>query len=151
MEEIGASIATSNVIPRQQHVFISHSEEDRAVALDIVRTLESDSFPCWIAPRNIDAGSSWMGAFVDAIVASQLMVVVVSKSSLVSQHVLREVTIADEERVPFLPFCIDNTPMSKDFRFFFSTAQRLQAGESVAMAIALLRRSVAKRLRPQHA
>jgi hypothetical protein len=90
-----------------------------------------------------------MGAIVDAIVASQMMVVVVSAHSQTSKHVLREVTIADDEKVPFVPFCIDNSTMSKDFRFFFSTAQRLDAlGHSMTSALASLRESVAKRLRP---
>ena len=149
MEAIVQPATASGVVPRQQHVFISHSDQDREVALEIVGALEADLFPCWIAHRDIAAGSSWMGAIVDAIVASKLMIVVVSQHSMASQHVLREVTIADDERVPFLPFCIDSSPMSKDFRFFFSTAQRLNApGHPIAIAINVLRDSVARRLNP---
>lgn len=88
-----------------------------------------------------------MGAIVDAIVVSQLMVVVVSKYSTASDNVLREVTIAADERVPFMAFRIDESPLSKDFRFFFSTGQRLDAfTHSQKEAIGLLRASVAGRL-----
>jgi hypothetical protein len=149
MAEIARPTSITAVPPPQRHIFISHSEHDLPIALDIVQTLEADFFKCWIAHRDIPPGSTWMGAIVDAIVASQMMVVVVSAHSQTSKHVLREVTIADDEKVPFVPFCIDNSTMSKDFRFFFSTAQRLDAlGHSMTSALASLRESVAKRLRP---
>lgn len=129
------------------HVFISHATEDQQICLKIVQTLETNSLRCWIAHRDIAAGSSWMGSIVNAIVASRLMVVVVSRHSMHSQHVLREVTIADEERVPFLPFCIDDSPLSNDLRFFFSTAQRLDAFvHSQPRGLELLGESVARRL-----
>jgi hypothetical protein len=147
VEEVVTSSAVAADESGYRHIFISHADEDRTVSLQVVRALETDSFRCWIAHRDIAAGSSWMGAIVNAIVASRLMVVVVSRHSVDSQHVLREVTIADDERVPFLPFCIDGSPLSSDFRFFFSTAQRLDAFvHSQENAIELLRQSVAKRL-----
>jgi hypothetical protein len=134
--------------PPERHVFISHADEDRATSMEIVGALEGDAVQCWIAHRDIPPGSSWMGAIVDAIVASRLMVVVVSKHSLVSENVLREVTIAADERVPFVPFCIDESPLSKDFRFFFSTAQRLDAHRHPReAAMSLLQASVAARLK----
>lgn len=147
MEVISSPFSVTVTPPPEKHVFVSHADEDRPLSLTLVGALEDDSFPCWIAHRDIPPGLSWMGAIVDAIVASRLMIVIVSKYSVGSENVLREVTIAADERVPFLAFRIDDSPLSKDLRFFFSTAQRLDAfSHSQADAIALLRASVAKLL-----
>jgi len=141
------SAAATASAPTQRHIFISHADEDRLMSIEVVEALEADLFPCWIAHRDIPPGASWMGAIVDAIVASRLMIVVVSKYSIASENVLREVTIAADERVPFLPFCVDGALFSKDFRFFFSTAHRLNAFNLPQQeAIGLLRASVAGRL-----
>ena len=54
-------------------------------------------------------------------------------------------TIADNENVPFIPFCIDAEPLSNDFKYFFSTAQRLDAGRmSRSDALTMLSMSVSK-------
>ena len=55
-----------------------------------------------------------------------------------------QVTIADSENIPFLPYCIDATPLSNDFKYFFSAGQRLDAadidrGDALARLVAAVR------------
>jgi hypothetical protein len=40
-------------------VFISHSSKDKAIADAICEHLESAGTRCWIAPRDIQAGTEW--------------------------------------------------------------------------------------------
>lgn len=109
-------------------VFVSHAEEDHELAEAIVTTLERDKLRCWIAPRDIPAGvRSWAGPIVEAIARSRVFVVILSAPSNASIEVLREVTLANEEKVPFMPVRIDDAPLSADFRYFFATAQRTDA------------------------
>lgn len=109
-------------------VFVSYASEDAAIADQIVGAIEESGRSCWIAHRNLTAGTpSWSGAIVGAIANSHVVVVLVSARSVTSKQVLREVTLADDEDIPLLPLCIDDTPLSKDLRYFFSSAQRLDA------------------------
>lgn len=104
---------------------MSSVDEDRAVVDAMIATLEGKGFRCWVAHRDIAPGESWAGAIVGAIVASGLMIVVVSAKSCLSRQVLREVTIADNEQVPFVPLRVDASELSPDFRYYFSTSQQL--------------------------
>jgi hypothetical protein len=108
-------------------VFVSYADEDRTLADQIVEVLEHSSCLCWVSHRNIHAGRSWASAITEAIACSRIVVVVVSKYSNVSQHVLREVTIADQEKIPLIPLCIDDTSLSSNLNYFFITTQRLEA------------------------
>lgn len=120
---VPASSATGKV-----DVFVSHASEDHDLAEAIVVALERERLRCWIAPRDIPAGvRSWAGPIVEAIARSRVFVVILSSSSNSSIEVLREVTLANEEKVPFMPVRIDNSPLTSDFRYFFATAQRLEA------------------------
>ena len=127
---VAQQAGTPSVAPatRPVDVFVSHAEEDHELAEAIVSELERDRVSCWIAPRDIPTGvRSWAGPIVEAIARSRVFVVILSTSSNGSIEVLREVTLANEERVPFMPVRIDDTPLSADFRYFFATAQRMEA------------------------
>ena len=109
-------------------VFVSYAKDDRALADKVVAVLERNGRACWIAHRNIPAGNqSWAGAIVEAIANSRIVIVVVTAKSIASKQVLREVTLADNESIPLLPLCLDRAPLSKDLKYFFASAQRLEA------------------------
>ena len=114
--------------PAEFAVFLSHASADRALVVEVMESLESAGLRCWVSFRDLAAGEpSWAGAIVGAIAHCALMVVVVSKHAVGSRQVLREVTIADSENIPVLPYCIDTTPLSNDFKYFFVAGQRLDA------------------------
>ncbi len=114
--------------PADFAVFLSHASADRALVADVLASLESAGLRCWVSFRDMAAGEpSWAGAIVGAIANCALMVVIVSKHAVGSRQVLREVTIADSENIPLLPYCIDTTPLSNDLKYFFVTGQRLDA------------------------
>jgi hypothetical protein len=132
---------------RVEHaIFISHAKEDRALVERVVTALEETRLRCWVSYRDIPAGeSSWAGAIAGAIATSRIVVIVVSRHAMASKQVLREVTIADNENIPFIPFCIDEEPLTNDFKYFFSTAQRLDAGKmSRSEALTMLSMTVRK-------
>jgi hypothetical protein len=87
----------------QHAVFISYSSLDRAAAEAVCTALESRDISCWIAPRDIRAGSSYGEALIDAIGASRLLVLVLTASSNESPHVLREAERAASKAIPILP------------------------------------------------
>jgi hypothetical protein len=107
-------------------VFVSSAEADRDYVDELVETLERVGHNCWASHRELLGGEpSWAGAVAGAIATSKTVVVVVSRNSIASKQVLREITLADSENIPFVPFCIDDSPLSQDLKYFFATAQRL--------------------------
>jgi hypothetical protein len=132
---------------RHQQIFISFADEDRAMVDHMVGTLESDGTRCFVAYRDITAGDSWPGAIEHAIVESCLILVVVSRASVVSPYVLSEVAIAYSERIKFLPIHVDDAALSPDLKFFLINAHRLHvAGLPLGEMLEVLRRAIRKRL-----
>lgn len=129
-------------------VFLSYSTNDTPLLEQIARDLEGAGHRCWYAPRNVpDNTPNWPRAIVEAIAKSRLMVILVTKQSMESEQVLREVTIAADEKIPLLPFSIERIVLPPDFKYFFSTGQRLElAGVPTEQALERLRASVATRL-----
>jgi hypothetical protein len=108
-------------------IFISHAEEDADRANAVVRALEERGARCWIAPRDITPGTTWGGAISQAIAASRLMVLFVSRKANESQHVLREVERAVSRRVPVIPLRLERLELSPDLEFYLGAPQWLDA------------------------
>jgi hypothetical protein len=91
-------------------VFISYGKEDKKVGFAICNALESAGVGCWIAPRDIAAGSDWTSAIVAAIAECRFMVLVFSAKTNESDHARREVLHALEMRRYIFPFRIEDVP-----------------------------------------
>ncbi len=122
----------------RRDVFISYASQDKAVAESVCTALEKAGLVCWIAPRDVVPGESFAGAIVHAIDATKVTVLVLSKHSAASQHVLREVERASSKRHPVIAFRIDLAPMPADFEYFLNTSQWLDAS-AIGVKHALLK------------
>ncbi|MDO4552541.1 MAG: toll/interleukin-1 receptor domain-containing protein [Bacillota bacterium] len=104
-------------------VFISYSSKDKQTADILVETLEQEGFPCWIAPRNIPAGTVWAKAITDAIQASKYFVLLFNRNSNASEQVVREVNLAIKYCEILLPLKIDESEPQNALEYYLSTAQ----------------------------
>jgi hypothetical protein len=115
-----------HVPPRRHEIFISYSSKDSVFADEVVRALERRGRVCWIAPRDIPPGvPSWAEPIVTAIASSRLMLVLLTKNSIPSVDVMREVTLAADEKIPLLAVSLDAAPLSPSLRYYFVAGQRL--------------------------
>jgi formylglycine-generating enzyme required for sulfatase activity/WD40 repeat protein len=108
-------------------VFISHSAKDKTVADATCACLEQRGIRCWVAPRDIVAGSDWSASIIDGINGAGVMVLILSKHSNVSKQVIREIERAANRGIPILPFRVDDTVLSKSLEYFLSSAHWLDA------------------------
>jgi hypothetical protein len=112
--------------PRRHEVFVSYSSKDSEFADELVRALEMRKRTCWIAPRDIPAGvPTWAEPIVTAIASSRLVLVLLTENSIPSMEIMREVTLAADEKIPLLAVNLDATPLSPGLRYFFVAGQRL--------------------------
>jgi TolB-like protein/Flp pilus assembly protein TadD len=109
-------------------VFISYASQDAALSEALCAALEREGVACWIAPRNVRPGDFYADAIVNAINASPLLVLVLSKNSADSAHVLREVERASAKRRPIIAFRIDTAPLPPGLEYFLSASQWIDAG-----------------------
>ena len=89
-------------------VFVSYSAADRAPALSVVEGLESRGIRCWVAPRDIPAGSEYGEEIVEAIKGCRILVLIFSAQANSSPHVRREVERAVSARRAILPFRVED-------------------------------------------
>lgn len=108
-------------------VFISYASQDGAVADALCAALERGGVACWIAPRNVRPGDFYADAIVNAINACPVLVLVLSKNSVDSAHVLREVERASAKRRPVIAFRIDAAPLPAALEYFLSASQWIDA------------------------
>jgi hypothetical protein len=111
-------------------VFVSYSSKDSSQVRRIVGELEKRGRLCWMAPRDIPPGvPSWAEPIVTAIASSKLMLVLLTEHSIPSVEVLREVTLAADEKVPLLGVSLDATRLSPGLRYYFVAGQRLDVAQ----------------------
>ncbi len=111
----------------KHQVFISYSSQDAPYANAICKTLEDAGIPCWIAPRDLTAGSRWGGSIVEAIQASKAILVVFSKHADESPQMSREVEIAVNARLQPIPIRIANSMPTGDMEYFLGVSHWFNA------------------------
>jgi hypothetical protein len=127
-------------------VFLSYSSVDKALVDRVVAAVEVDGPRCGVAHRDIPpAVVSWAAPIVTAISSSRLAVVLLTEHSIGSDEVLREVTIAADEKIPMLGVSLDATPLTPGLRYFFTAGQRVDlVGLRADDQVARVARAVAK-------
>ena len=108
-------------------VFLSYSHTDRETADQICAGLEAEGLRCWYAPRDIAPGADWAASIIEAINATQVMVVVLSEDSNASEQVRREISCAVSARVPLAVYRLQNTRLSRSMQYYLATVPAVDA------------------------
>ena len=77
-----------------QELFFSHSSEDEEIATKITQTLRNHGIPVWISSTNINGAQQWHDEIGKALSRCDWFAVLLSKSSVESKWVKREVVYA---------------------------------------------------------
>ncbi len=108
-------------------VFVSHASKDRVVANAVCARLEAAGIRCWIAPRDIVAGTSYGESIIEAIRAAKVMVLVFSSNANSSGQVPKEVERAVSNGLAILPFRIEDVMPGKSLDYFIGSVHWLDA------------------------
>ncbi len=104
-------------------IFISHSSLNSDAAEKLCAMLEKQSFDCFIAPRDIRSGYEYAEELVNGIDNSDLVVLLLSKDSNTSPHVLREVERAVSKKKPIIVYKLEEVTLTKSLEYFLMTHQ----------------------------
>ncbi|MBX7168532.1 MAG: toll/interleukin-1 receptor domain-containing protein [Pirellulales bacterium] len=89
-----------------RHLFMAHASEDFGLVRTIADELERKGIRCWYYERDAIEGRSYLPQIRDAIRDSVAMVVIVSKDSLLSHDVTKEIEIGYRSRKQQIPVAV---------------------------------------------
>ncbi len=110
-----------------KRIFVSYSSPDAAKANLIREALEDHDISCWIAPRDLSAGTQWGAGIVQAIQACEAVVVVFSDAANRSPQVAREMELAVSNRKPLIPIRVADAMPTDDMQYFLGVSHWFNA------------------------
>ena len=99
-------------------IFVSYAHQNAETVLPIVSKVEAAGLKVWIDREEIRAGELWAGMIVRAIKASGRFCLMCSEAAFASNHVRREVYLADKYGKDMLPIRLDTSEMPEDIEYF---------------------------------
>lgn len=104
-------------------VFVSYAHANSETVLPLASDLEAGGIGVWIDRDDIKGGQGWAGMIVRAIKSSGRFCLMCSAEAFASDHVRREVYLADKYGKPMLPVKLDDAPMPEDIEYFLIDRQ----------------------------
>ena len=87
-------------------VFVSYTEADLPIAVEVVRCLDEAGFSTWHFKRDCEEGRWYGDQITDAIRVAEAVVVVLTRATMASDPVHREVALGTKLRKKFLPVVV---------------------------------------------
>ena len=108
-------------------IFFSYNQKDLEHAMGLVKFLEDRNYSCWIAPR--DVVLSYASDIVDAISKCKVFVVVITKNSIGSVHVLNEIEQAykyySKGRLAIIPLFLEKVDLPPALDYYLARIQHI--------------------------
>jgi len=112
--------------PTGDPLFVSYSHADNTAVLPVVEAVQAQGRNVWIDKQGVSGGQGWAGEIVRAIKGAKGVIVMCSKHAFESDHVKREVYLADRYKKPMVPVFLEAAPPPEDFEYFFAGVQWLE-------------------------
>lgn len=116
--------------PAADSVFVSYARANQALVLPVIEGAKQAGRNFWLDQQGLTVGEGWAGEIVRAIRGAAGVVVMCSKAAFESDHVKREVYLADRYRRKLIPVFIEDATPPEDFEYFFAGVQHLKLYET---------------------
>lgn len=110
--------------PPRRQVFLSYSRRDRRQVDLLADQLRRRGIDVWIDHTDLLGSEAWPTEIVAAIRRSHAAVVVLSRHSVASEHVSREVQLAGKEDRPIFPVRLEPVDVPDHLAYFLTGRQR---------------------------
>jgi hypothetical protein len=111
-------------------VFVSYARANAPIVMPVVEQLKRAGRKLWLDQEHLSAGETWAGEIVRAIRTAEGVCVMCSPAAFESDHVKREVYLADRYKKRLLPVFIEEATPPEDFEYFFAGVQHLKLFET---------------------
>ena len=106
-------------------IFISYSRMDSEQALSLAEKLRAEGMEVWIDQHGLEGATSWSKEIIEAIESSMALVVLLSASSILSDNVTRELSIAFDAKKTILPIELELVTLPTEFKYQLAGIQRV--------------------------
>lgn len=111
-------------------IFVSYSRLDKNIVFPFVKRIEQElNTTCWIDSEGIESGSQFEEVIVNAIEESEVVLFMLSDSSINSKWTKREVLYAEDEGKRIVPIVVDDKGLRKWFRFHFGNVDYIDIND----------------------
>jgi TolB-like protein/Flp pilus assembly protein TadD len=124
-----------------EDVFVSYSRQDSDKVLALTGMLRAAGVGVWMDVRNIDGAVLWGEEIVNAVAKSKVLLLLVSKTAVSSQNVVKEVLLASERKGHILPVDLEPTEIPSSLKYALAGIQHIEyyRGDADAQLKAILR------------
>ena len=133
------------------HIFISYSRRDSQFVDALRYQFESNGIPVWVDRTDIQGGSKWRSEIVQAIDEADSVVIVLSRHSIQSDNVRKELDVAEGFKARVIPLEIEPVAIPPDFQYQLAGLQRIEFSKGFEAGFAQLLDALRKSPRPPHA
>ena len=107
-------------------VFISHSSKDRDFAERLAKYLEEKhEISAWVCFDDLKGGDNWPEAINAEIENCDKAILLISKSSVVSDHVENEIALASTHKKPVIPVNLDRSTLSGTLAYYLQKTHQI--------------------------
>lgn len=110
-------------------LFVSYARANESVVLPVIEAAGQAGRRFWLDRHGVVAGDGWAGEIVRAIRGAAGVLVMCSKAAFESDHVKREIYLADRYKKKLVPVFIEPAEAPEDFEYFFAGVQPLNLFE----------------------
>jgi hypothetical protein len=116
---------------RTDAVFVSYARANQGIVLPLIDAAKRAGRKFWVDQKGgVNAGDGWAGEIVRAIRSAADVMVMCSKAAFESDHVKREIYLADRYKKRLVPVFIEHAEPPEDFEYFFAGVQSLNLFET---------------------
>lgn|GEM_PF-3192883 len=110
-------------------LFLSYSRKDAPQATELAERFTMSGISVWIDHQGIDMATSWSNEIVQAIDECKAFIVLLSRSSVESDNVRRELSLAFESKKRILPIELEEVVLPTQIRYELAGTQRARLSD----------------------
>ncbi len=108
-----------------ERIFISYSRKDAEFVLKLRADLHAAGLSTWIDQHDIQTGAEWMASIVKGIKGCSITIAVLSPDAVASGAVIRELSLADENKHTIIPLRYKPTELADAMQYILAGRQWL--------------------------
>lgn len=123
-------------------IFISYSSKNEKQCKKLCKYLDAKGNISWAAYKNIAPGKHYPAQIVKAIRACDVFILLFSKYTNYSEHVLNEINVAFNSEKQLFLFRLDQEELSDGILYYLGTSQWIDAGDDMDRALRELQTAI---------
>lgn len=115
------------------HIFISYSRKDAGTALSLAERLRSYGATVWMDTASLGAAETWSAEIVTAIEKCSIFIILLSRDSVSSDNVTKELSLASECKKRIVPIELHPSELNQAMKYALAGVQKVSINDEEAL------------------